>query len=45
MVTLDLRGGDHTTVLRVYGGDDEEDGAPGDAPGLLRACILLPVLT
>lgn len=35
-VTLDMRGGEHTTVTRVYGGDDEEDGAAGDAPGLMH---------
>jgi len=34
-VTLDIRGGEHTTVLRIYGADDEEDGA-GDAPGLMH---------
>lgn len=35
-VTLDLRGGQFATVMRVYGGDDEEDGVAGDAPGLMH---------
>jgi len=35
-VTLDMRGGEHAVVVRVYGGDDEEDGAVGDAPGLMH---------
>jgi len=35
-VTLDMRGGEHATVTRIYGGDDEEDGVAGDAPGLMH---------
>jgi Ca-activated chloride channel family protein len=35
-VTLDMRGGEHATVRRVYGGDDEEDGIAGDTPGLMH---------